>query len=74
MTAFKTYNDALAIPPKFIFTPTLENYVSLWHSAFSASFVNSLLSASLSTALALGTLTRRPRARPVRPPGAESSR
>ena len=43
----------LPFPPPLIFTPTLANYTALWHSAFSASFVNSLLSASFSTALAL---------------------
>ena len=26
MTAFKSHNDALAIPPKWLFTPTLEHY------------------------------------------------
>jgi len=31
----------------------LENYTSRWHSVFVTSFINSLLSASLSTALAL---------------------
>jgi multiple sugar transport system permease protein len=51
--SFKTNDQILQFPPPLIFTPTLENYVSLWHSAFSASFVNSLLSASLSTTLAL---------------------
>jgi multiple sugar transport system permease protein len=51
--SFKTNDVILQFPPLLIFKPTLENYASLWHSAFSASFVNSLLSASLSTALAL---------------------
>ena len=51
--SFKTNDMILQFPPLLIFKPTLENYISLWHSAFSASFVNSLLSASLSTALAL---------------------
>ena len=51
--SFKTNDMILQFPPLWIFKPTLENYTSLWHSAFSASFVNSLLSASLSTALAL---------------------
>jgi multiple sugar transport system permease protein len=51
--SFKTNDQILQFPPPLIFAPTLENYVSLWHSAFSASFVNSLLSASLSTTLAL---------------------
>src|SRR5215813_15270343 len=51
--SFKTNDQILQFPPPLIFTPTLVNYTSLWHSAFSASFVNSLLSASFSTALAL---------------------
>jgi multiple sugar transport system permease protein len=51
--SFKSNDQILQFPPLLIFKPTLENYASLWHSAFSASFVNSLLSASLSTALAL---------------------
>jgi multiple sugar transport system permease protein len=51
--SFKSNDLILQFPPPLIFRPTLENYTSLWHSAFSASFVNSLLSASFSTALAL---------------------
>jgi multiple sugar transport system permease protein len=51
--SFKCNDLILQFPPPLIFTPTFENYASLWHSAFSASFVNSLLSASLSTLLAL---------------------
>jgi multiple sugar transport system permease protein len=51
--SFKSNDLILQFPPPLIFTPTLENYTSLWQSAFSASFVNSLLSASFSTALAL---------------------
>jgi multiple sugar transport system permease protein len=51
--SFKSNDLILQFPPPLIFTPTLENYKALWHGAFSASFVNSLLSASLSTALAL---------------------
>jgi multiple sugar transport system permease protein len=51
--SFKSNDQILQFPPSLIFAPTLENYTSLWHSAFSASFVNSLLSASLSTLLAL---------------------
>jgi multiple sugar transport system permease protein len=51
--SFKSNDLILQFPPPLIFTPTLENYTSLWHSAFSASFLNSLLSASFSTALAL---------------------
>jgi len=51
--SFKSNDQILQFPPPLVFTPTLQNYASLWHSAFSASFVNSLLSASFSTALAL---------------------
>ena len=51
--SFKSNDLILQFPPPLIFTPTLVNYTSLWQSAFSASFVNSLLSASFSTAFAL---------------------
>jgi multiple sugar transport system permease protein len=51
--SFKSNELILQFPPPLIFTPTLANYTSLWQSAFSASFVNSLLSASFSTAFAL---------------------
>src|ERR1700722_20526816 len=36
LTAFKTYEDALAVPAKFIFTPTLENFVQVFNRSFSA--------------------------------------
>ncbi|MGC2083929.1 MAG: carbohydrate ABC transporter permease [Bradyrhizobium sp.] len=51
--SFKTNDQILQVPPPLLFKPTLENYSALWHSAFSESFVNSLLSASFSTLLAL---------------------
>lgn len=51
--SFKSNDQILQFPPPLIFTPTLNNYISLWHSAFSTSFINSLLSASLSTVFAL---------------------
>src|SRR5438445_6935890 len=51
--SFKSNDLILQFPPPLIFKPTLEHYRSLWNSAFSASFVNSLLSASFSTGLAL---------------------
>jgi multiple sugar transport system permease protein len=51
--SFKSNDQILQFPPLLIFRPTLANYTALWHSAFSGSFVNSLLSASFSTALAL---------------------
>jgi multiple sugar transport system permease protein len=51
--SFKTNDQVLQFPPPLIFKPTFENYASLWQSTFPVSFVNSLLSASFSTALAL---------------------
>jgi multiple sugar transport system permease protein len=51
--SFKSNDLILQFPPPLIFTPTLANYTALWQSAFSASFVNSLLSASFSSAFAL---------------------
>jgi len=51
--SFKTNDLILQFPPALIFTPTLQNYTSLLHGAFAASFVNSLMSASFSTVLAL---------------------
>lgn len=34
LTAFKTHTDALAIPPKFIFSPTLENFYNVFARAY----------------------------------------
>jgi multiple sugar transport system permease protein len=51
--SFKSNDLILQFPPPLIFKPTLEHYVSLLHGAFAASFGNSLMSASFSTALAL---------------------
>jgi multiple sugar transport system permease protein len=69
LTAFKTHNDALAIPPKWLFTPTLENFAAVFSRAYSAGaqavdtgfdlfFFNSIFIAGSSVALALliGTL------------------
>ena len=33
LTAFKTRTDALAIPPKLFFSPTLENFTSVFYRA-----------------------------------------
>jgi multiple sugar transport system permease protein len=33
LTAFKTRTDALAVPPKFIFTPTFDNFVGVFYRA-----------------------------------------
>ena len=76
MTAFKSLNDALAIPPKFFpfpipglsddysFTPTLENFVSVFSRAYAQGavavdtgfdlfFFNSIFIAGMSVLLAL---------------------
>ena len=36
LTSFKTYEDALAVPAKFFFTPTLENFAQVFNRAYSA--------------------------------------
>ena len=69
MTAFKSHTDALAVPPKWFFTPTLENFVQVFSRAYSSGgvavdtkfdlfFFNSIFIAGSSVALALvvGTL------------------
>ena len=66
-TSLKEYSDILARPPKFVFAPTLRNYVSLLlvpgeglHATpFAARLLNSVIIASLSTifAVAMGTMT-----------------
>ena len=69
MTAFKTRPDALATPPKFFFTPTLDNFGRVFSRAaigadqafdtgFSLFFFNSIFIAGTSVVLALiiGTL------------------
>ncbi len=64
LTAFKTHNDALAIPPKFFFTPTMENFISVFSRAyikgrtavdtgFDLYFFNSIFIAGTSVVLAL---------------------
>ena len=68
LTAFKTRQDALAIPPKLFFTPTLENFRAVFFDTTSSGelvatdawlyFVNSafIAGASVLLALILGTL------------------
>ena len=36
LTAFKTYEDALAVPAKFFFSPTLANFSQVFSRAYSA--------------------------------------
>src|SRR3954465_6522222 len=69
LTAFKTYNDALAVPPKWLFTPTLENFTEVFFRAYSVGadtsntgfglfFFNSIFVSctSVFAALIIGTL------------------
>ena len=69
LTAFKTRPDALAVPPKLFFTPTLDNFASVFYRASSSGgvaqatdmglyFFNSIFIAGISVGLAIiiGTL------------------
>ncbi|MCB1717500.1 MAG: carbohydrate ABC transporter permease [Candidatus Competibacteraceae bacterium] len=69
LTAFKTHNDALAVPPKWFFTPTLENFIGVFSrtyikgqeavdTGFDLFFFNSIFIAGISVLLAIiiGTL------------------
>ncbi|MDP9137027.1 MAG: carbohydrate ABC transporter permease [Pseudomonadota bacterium] len=69
LTAFKSFSDALAVPPVFFFTPTLDNFVQVFSRAYSVDsaaqatkfdlyFFNSIFIAGTSVVLALiiGTL------------------
>jgi multiple sugar transport system permease protein len=69
LTAFKTYNDTLAVPPKWLFTPTLENFVQVFFRSYTAGaeaqgtgfdlfFFNSIFISGTSVliALVIGTL------------------
>ncbi|MCB2055569.1 MAG: carbohydrate ABC transporter permease [Geminicoccaceae bacterium] len=51
--SFKTIDDIFAWPPKWFFTPTLENYTGLWQGDFPASFANSLITSVGSTVIAI---------------------
>jgi multiple sugar transport system permease protein len=69
LTAFKTHLDALAVPPVWFFTPTLENFVQVFSRSYSSGaeamdtgfagfFFNSIFIAGMSVliALVIGTL------------------
>lgn len=69
LTAFKTRTDALAVPPKLFFTPTMDNFVSVFYRSsittgtsqatdMALYFFNSIFIAGTSVGLALivGTL------------------
>jgi multiple sugar transport system permease protein len=54
LTSFKTRNDAFSIPPRIIFTPTLDNYVqALFNRGYIHNLINSAVVASCSTAVSL---------------------
>ncbi|MGD9537307.1 MAG: carbohydrate ABC transporter permease [Alphaproteobacteria bacterium] len=64
LTAFKTHNDALSVPPKFIFSPTFENFINVFSRAYTTGseaidtgfalfFFNSIFVAGASVVLAL---------------------
>ena len=54
LSSFKTEEDAFALPPKLIFTPTLENWqVALMGSDFPGFLVNTLIITGVSTLVAL---------------------
>ncbi len=55
LTSLKTPIDSFALPPKWAFTPTLENYTAaLGTRRFSTFLVNSLVTALSSTVLSVG--------------------
>ncbi len=54
LTSIKTELDALSFPPKWIFQPTLQNYSEIFDTSPLAAYgVNSLIVASLNTAICL---------------------
>ncbi|HET6468726.1 MAG TPA: carbohydrate ABC transporter permease [Geminicoccaceae bacterium] len=68
LTAFKTHTDALAVPPVWFFTPTLENFVAVFSRSYSVGaeaidtgfarfFFNSIFisGASVLVAIVIGT-------------------
>ncbi len=53
-TSFKNYIDAFAMPPKIIFTPTLENYIKVFNKAnFFMYMKNSIICAVVPTLIAI---------------------
>lgn len=55
LTSIKTELDALSFPPKWIFQPTLQNYVDIFKSSPLIRFLlNSIIVASTNTVLSLG--------------------
>jgi multiple sugar transport system permease protein len=54
MMSFKTEADALAMPPKLLFVPTIENYSGLLEAQFLRPLLNSVVAATVTTVLSLG--------------------
>jgi len=59
LSSFKTKLELLAVPPVFIFRPTLQNYINVFNSAFPQQVRNSLIIAISTTVISitLGSLT-----------------
>jgi multiple sugar transport system permease protein len=59
MASFKTKLELLAVPPVFIFKPTIENYLKAFNSDFPQQILNSLIIAvsSGTVSIILGSLT-----------------
>jgi len=56
MTSFKSYGDILVSPPRWVFEPTLNNYVDAFQKADFAHYIlNTLTIAALSTAIVIPT-------------------
>ena len=56
MTSFKSYGDILVSPPRWVFEPTLNNYVDAFQKADFAHYIlNTLTVAALSTAIVIPT-------------------
>lgn len=53
LTSFKTEEDAIAIPPKLFFSPTLEHYRDSFGSGFFDFLANSLIATVVSTLLVI---------------------
>lgn len=54
LTSFKTEVDALSFPPKWIFTPTINNFTEIFHgSPIIKYMINSIIVASLNTGVSL---------------------
>lgn len=53
MMSFKTEVDALAMPPKLVFVPTLDNYSGLLEARFLRPLLNSIVVATVTTVLSL---------------------